>query len=251
MKLHLKQIIRLLDNIFPPQCASCHCLVSAPHTLCLKCWQGIEFITEPCCRVCGYPLEQDTVYCSDICRTKKLFLTKIKSAVIYNDVAASVIHHLKYQDKTENAIILSNWMYAAGHDMAQQTDLIIPVPLHKAKLLKRKYNQAAIIAKRFAQQAHKPCVFDILTRRKDIMSQSRLSQHERIKNVKGAFYVVNREKIRNKTILLIDDVVTTAATINECAKVLLLGGATKVMSLTVARAKTRGTADFGHHTGLY
>lgn len=244
MMAYLKWIICLLDNIFPPQCASCSCLVSVPHTLCVTCWRDLEFITDPCCIVCGYPLEKDTVYCGDICQKQKLFLAKIRSAVIYNDISANIIQNLKYQDRTENSIILSNWLYSAGHDLAQEADLIIPVPLHKAKLFKRKYNQAAMIAKRFAKQAHKQCDFNILIRQKDIMSQSKLSQYERIQNVKGAFYVMNKELIYNKTILLVDDVVTTAATVNECARVLLTAGAKKVISLTVARAKIRGTADF-------
>ena len=132
---------------------------------------------------------------------------------------------------------LGNLMYQAGHDMLEKTDLIIAVPLHPRKLMKRKYNQAGLLAQYLARKTKKRYLANTLQRMINTKTQGHDNAEQRKQNVKGAFRVKNPKAVAGKRIVMIDDVYTTGATLNECAKVLYKAGAQNVDCLTIARVR--------------
>ena len=139
-------------------------------------------------------------------------------------------------DKTENAGILARFLFQAGRDIwAAGADLLLPVPLHYTRLIKRRYNQSALLAGELEKLVLVPVDYNSVVRHKKTRPQVEFSGHERVKNVKGAFLVRHPEQIRGKKIVLIDDVMTTGSTLKECALVLQKAGASSVDALTVAR----------------
>jgi len=144
---------------------------------------------------------------------------------------------LKHGDRTDSAPALAGWMAAAGRDMLAAADIVAPVPLHRWRLLARRYNQAALLAHSIAARAGRPCVPDLLIRRRRTPSQGGLSASGRARNVAGAFKVnpTRAAALPDKRVVLVDDVLTTGATAESCARTLLLGGAATVDVLTLAR----------------
>ena len=139
-------------------------------------------------------------------------------------------------DKTDNAVVMARWLQQAGADIFDAgVDLLVPVPLHYARLLKRKYNQSGLLAGELGRLTGLSVDYQALQKHKHTRPQVEFSGQERLKNVKGVFSVKHIEKIKGKRILLIDDVMTTGATLKECALALKKAGAKSVDALTVAR----------------
>lgn len=227
----------VLDFIVPPLCPICKKRVLFTHGLCSECFSKIHFICRPYCEICGKPFEFDIpeeTRCGACCKKNPIF-TKARSAFIYDSFSAKLILPFKHSDHLELAPLLTNLLYRAGRDLFSETDLIIGVPLHRFRHIKRKYNQADVLAKRLAEKSHIPYHSTILTRKRATISQGHMKAAERKRNVAGAFGIKNKHLIKDKNILLIDDVFTTGATINECSKILLKNGAAKVFVLTLAR----------------
>lgn len=227
----------VLDFIIPPLCPICKKRVLLTHGLCSECFSKIHFICRPYCEICGKPFEFDIpeeTRCGACCKKNPIF-TKARSAFIYDSFSAKLILPFKHSDHLELAPLLTNLLYRAGADLLADTDLIIGVPLHLFRHIKRKYNQADVLAKRLAEKSHIPYHSTILTRKRATISQGHMKAAERKRNVAGAFGIKNKHLIKDKNILLIDDVFTTGATINECSKILLKNGAAKVFVLTLAR----------------
>ena len=227
----------VLDFIVPPLCPICKKRVLFTHGLCSECFSKIHFICRPYCEICGKPFEFDIpeeTRCGACCKKNPIF-TKARSAFIYDSFSAKLILPFKHSDHLELAPLLTNLLYRAGRDLFSETDLIIGVPLHRFRHIKRKYNQADVLAKRLAEKSHIPYHSAILTRKRATISQGHMKAAERKRNVAGAFGIKNKHLIKDKNILLIDDVFTTGATINECSKILLKNGAAKVFVLTLAR----------------
>lgn len=227
----------LLDLIIPPRCAMCAKVVASPHTLCPDCFAKLEFITAPICKVCGLPLdisERHEMICARCAAVSKTYFDFARAAVIYNDASRKIISDFKYYDKTELVKIMAKFIYAiAGIDYAK-FDFIIPVPIHKDRLRLRKYNQAALLAKELSSLINKPYYVNLLVKEKATLTQAELNYSLRQKNIKNSFSVTNPTKIKGAKIILIDDVITTGATMNECAKVLKKAGAQEVMGLAFA-----------------
>lgn len=227
----------VLDFIVPPLCPICKKRVLLTHGLCSECFSKIHFICHPYCEICGKPFEFDIpeeTRCGACCKKNPIF-TKARSAFIYDSFSAKLILPFKHSDHLELAPLLTNLLYRAGADLLADTDLIIGVPLHRFRHIKRKYNQADVLAKRLAEKSHIPYHLTILIRKRATVSQGHMKAAERKRNVAGAFGIKNKHLIKDKNILLIDDVFTTGATINECSKILLKNGAAKVFVLTLAR----------------
>ena len=227
----------VLDFIVPPLCPICKKRVLSTHGLCSECFAKIHFICRPYCEICGKPFEFDIpeeARCGACCKKNPIF-TKARSAFIYDSFSAKLILPFKHSDHLELAPLLTNLLYRAGADLLTDTDLIIGVPLHRFRHIKRKYNQAGVLAKRLAEKSHIPYHSTILIRKRATVSQGHMKAAERKRNVAGAFGIKNKHLIKDKNILLIDDVFTTGATINECSKILLKNGAAKVFVLTLAR----------------
>ena len=215
---------------------------------CPDCVSSFAAISSPICSCCGIMFKsrqgQDHL-CGDCITQPKEFRTA-RAAVAYDHQLMAVVHRFKYAEKIQLAGPLGGLMLDAYKRFwdREEVDLILPVPLHNAKFRKRGFNQSYLLIRRWksisAPMVDKvvgiPINTDILIRSKETVSQTGLGRQQRLKNIKGAFKVKNPEKVIAKKLLLVDDVYTTGATVNECARVLLKAGAERVDVLTVARA---------------
>ena len=233
---------RLLDFLLPPICGICHCPVSENTTLCPDCFSKINFISKPYCPICGRPLPFDIMgecICAK-CLTKRPLFLKARAAVRYDEISKKILLPFKHGDRLDLAPLIIKLMRRAADELMPEADIVIPVPLHRWRILKRKYNQSAILANRLAKMYQKPYAPCVLKRVRATPSQGHLSAIERKKNVTKAFKVTKPDKIKGKRILLVDDVLTTGATANECTKVLLRAGAKQVCLLTFAATHKKG-----------
>lgn len=237
----IKPVInRCLDILFPPQCLSCDQLVGTHGTLCQPCWQHIQFITAPFCNACGLPFEYsigDDMLCGECIHELPVF-AKARSAIRYDDYSRGLVLKLKYADQTQLASVYGPWLARAGKELLDESDLIVPVPLHYWRFITRRYNQSALLADSLHQHTSIPLIADALLRKRPTKPQTGLSKKQRRDNVRGAFHINPRwqDAIKGKHIVLIDDVLTTAATVSVCAKTLIDNGALRVHVLTLARA---------------
>ncbi len=159
--------------------------------------------------------------------------------MLYNDASKRLVLSFKHSDRTHPAKALAAWMARSAQEMMQEADGIVPVPLHRWRLFKRRYNQAALLAHGLGQISAKPVLIDALLRIKPTPIQGHRNRKERFENVRGAFALNPSIKIpiQDKTLILVDDVLTTGATVNECSRVLLKAGAKTVHVLTLARVR--------------
>jgi ComF family protein len=232
---------KVVDVLLPPLCLLCDEPVGETGTVCPACWGRLRFISPPFCAGCGtpfdFPVDAGTLCAS--CLTDPPVFKGARAALIYDDASRALILGFKHGDKTYLSKALGTWMQRAGGDLIAGADALVPVPLHRRRLFHRRYNQAALLAQEIGRLSGKPVLFDALQRVRATPAQGHLTRAERRKNVKGAFRLDPAQKaaIEGKTILLIDDVMTTGATINECARVLIDAGAKNAFALSLARVK--------------
>jgi competence protein ComFC len=189
------------------------------------------------CIICRRKVDSfKNVLCS-ICWSKIEFTDKTSSAVVkYNEVVRELIHIFKYRSPSTLCDLFVNWMSLAFDETIRDADIILPVPIHKYKLMTRGYNQICVIAKALANKYKNDCRLNILLKVKNVKSQSTLNRDERKTNVIGSFALNERTKhyLQNKKVLVIDDVVTSGATLLECVKVLNDSKASSVKTLSIA-----------------
>lgn len=232
------------NAIWPPQCPSCGERVDSQGPLCISCWSQVHFLVEPQCCCCGVPFEYAQPVGAEClrCLTRRPVYRAAKSAMRYDDFSKALILRFKYGDRQDIARILADWMTRAGDNLLRDADLIMPVPLHWSRLFARRFNQSAILGKRIA--ASRDLVFDptALRRVRRTPSQGAMKFKQRQRNVRGAFAVQNKAvpNVKDKGIILVDDVLTTGATAENCAKTLLEAGARHVDVLTAARVVQPG-----------
>lgn len=231
--------LRTLDLLLPPQCPMCKSPTSTAHGICGQCWNKLTFITDPYCKCCGNPFEisqtdDDETTCVVCLKTPPTY-DQARAALVYNDNSRRLIVPFKHSDRTSILPILVKMLKQSGNNILQEADLYIPVPLHWQRLLKRRYNQAALLCTELGKTYDKPVLTNTLRRVKSTPPQAGLSRKQRQKNVRTAFHVKHPETISGKHVLLIDDVITTGATVEACAKALKKAGAKRVSVLTVAR----------------
>lgn len=235
----------MIDMILPPRCIVSGEIVDQQGMLSPEAWAGLNFIADPQCNRCGFPFDFDDgeINEGNIClgcsKSPPLF-NKSRSALVYDDMSRDIILGFKHGDQTESVPSFIPWLMQAGGKIIDKTDYIVPVPLHRFRLIKRRFNQAGLMAQYLSKASHIPVVLDALVRKRATETQGHLNSNERKKNVKNAFNVHPGyvDEFNGKTILLIDDVYTTGATIQECTKVLLKAGASSVNVLTLARVVT-------------
>lgn len=209
--------------------------------LCAECWPKLQFLAEPLCQCCGVPLPEseapETGFTCMPCATSAPAFRSARAAVLFDEVGADLVHKLKYADRTALAPTLARWMLRAAPALVERADWLVPVPLHRGRLLRRRFNQAALLAQALGRLSGKPVLPQALLRTKRTPPQVGLGRARRAANVRNAFAVAPRfaEPLRRAHILLIDDVLTTGATAEACARVLLKAGAASVEVLTVAR----------------
>ncbi len=225
--------------LFPPACLACNELVEQQGALCSECWNQMEFCTGSACDICGYPFEyqMDHHTICGACIQQPPPYSRARAVFRYNHVSKQLVTSLKYHDKTHIVPYVAEWMVRAGQDILDEADYIIPVPLHRRRLWARRYNQAALLSKHVSRKTTVPVFYNALQRMRYTPPQAGLNYKQRMKNVQGAFQVEAkcRFRIKNKRIILIDDVLTTGATVKACARALLKAGAQRVDVLTLGQ----------------
>ncbi len=233
-----------LDLVLPPRCVVSGEIVEKQGMIAPSAWSKLDFIQAPFCDSCGFPFDfaVDAGSLCTACLDHPPPFDVARMALKYNDASRSLILGFKHGDQTHNVKAFTPWLLKAGVALMADADLLAPVPLHHWRMVARRYNQAALMAANVAKAAGKPCAPDLLRRVRATPSQGHLKAGERYKNVRGAFAVSPKysQGIKGKTILLVDDVYTTGATLKECTKVLLNAGASKIYVLALARVVKDG-----------
>jgi ComF family protein len=236
----LRTPLRLaLDVALPPLCPACREPVRDGAGLCAHCWAKLSPIERPFCERLGIPFVYDPgpgILSMQAIADPPSY-RKARAAVRYDEVARSLVHALKYGDRLDLAPTMGRWMARAGTELFAETDAIVPVPLHWRRLWARRFNQSALLAGIVGEKAGKPVIYDALKRAKPTAQQVGLSKAERALNVQGAFSVEagGKAAIAGKRLLLIDDVLTSGATADTCARAMLRAGAAHVDVLVFAR----------------
>jgi len=226
-----------LNALLPPRCLSCGGAVDRQGGLCPACWTALTFIAPPACVCCGLPFAyavEGENLCG-ACVAAPPRYARARSVVVYDDASRPLVLGFKHGDRTHAAKPFGVWLARAGADLLTDADLLAPVPLHRWRLFTRRYNQAALLAQETGRQAGVAVVPDLLVRRRRTRSQGGLDRNGRQRNVAGAFTLRREGSVAGKRVVLVDDVLTTGATVGECAKVLLRAGAARVDVLTLAR----------------
>jgi ComF family protein len=231
----------VVDGILPPRCLACGATVGEPDALCGACWAAMSFFAPPWCARCGLPFPHpmgDGAVCAECARDRASW-QRARAVLRYDKHSRGLVLGLKH-DRTDLARALGGWMRRSGQEVLAGADLLVPVPLHWTRLLARRYNQAALLAHAIHRAGGPPVAPDWLVRRRRTPSQGRLGPLARARNVGGAFALRPGHSVKGKRLVIIDDVLTTGATVEECARVLRRNGAAFVGVLTLARALRTG-----------
>jgi ComF family protein len=233
----------LLDLLLPPLCVCCEAPVETQGVLCSACFGQTNFITEPCCARCGVPFAAAVQGCAPggavcpSCLAEPPLFGRARAALRYDARARQLILPLKHADRPELAAVLAPHMARAGAALLRQADVLVPVPLHRRRLLQRRYNQAALLARAIARRTGVPTSLDALVRHRATDSLGEKSAAERAATVADAFTLrpARAGLLAGRSVVLIDDVMTSGATANACTATLLAGGAHSVDVLVAAR----------------
>ena len=227
-----------LDIVFPPQSL----LTGAPlpaRAVEGELWGHVQFLDDPCCAACGFPFDYDFGAGSlcGRCNARRPAYDRARSAMRYDDHSRKLVLDFKHGGRTAGLPVFDIHMRRAGRELLAQGDMLIPVPLHPMRLLRRRYNQSALLARRLSKGAQIKFTPDVLMRVKHTETQGGKSVSGRRRNVSGAFAIRkgHEDSLRGAHIVLIDDVFTTGATLEACARTLKKAGAKKVDALTLAR----------------
>ena len=227
-----------MDLVFPPQALDGR---GSPQTtgLTASAWSKVAFIAEPLCDGCGAPFEFAMAERCGACLAHPRLFARARAACVYDEASRELILQFKHADRLDLARLFGGWIGRAAAELIAEADAIVPTPLHPARLIARRYNQAAEIARPLARRHGKAYLPDALARTRRSESQAGKSAAGRRRNVAGVFAVPEgrRRQVEGRRILLIDDVLTTGATAEACARALLKAGAAAVDLAVVARVR--------------
>jgi ComF family protein len=240
----LRQLGRaVVDGVLPPRCLACGATVGEIGALCGPCWAAITFFAPPWCTNCGLPFPHpmgEGAVCGECARQQPSW-DRARAVLRYDRHSRGLVLMLKHGDQTHLAGAFGRWMHRAGGEVLAGADLLMPVPLHWTRLFSRRFNQAALLAQAIHGAGGPPVAADWLVRRRRTPSQGVLGPAARARNVRGAFALRRSRDVQGKRVVLIDDVLTTGATVEECARVLRRAGADYVGVLVLARALRAGS----------
>ncbi|MEO8530776.1 MAG: ComF family protein [Deltaproteobacteria bacterium] len=235
IKAGRKGLQGFVDAIYPPTCLVCDARVEGDRALCGKCWGETPFISGLCCDKCGVALPgvSDDVEICDDCRVLARPWVQGRAALAYEGTARKMILALKHADKTELVPQLARWMARSGRDIIAHCDLIVPVPAHWTRTLQRQYDQAELLAVALGKITTLPVATDALIRTRKTGTQDGKSRDARFANTEGAFRT--RTDLSGKTVLLVDDVMTSGASFAAAADACTGAGANDIYVLAAAR----------------
>ncbi|KAF0177775.1 MAG: ComF family protein [Hyphomonadaceae bacterium] len=231
-------LARAADIVWPPRSLLSDRIVDRPGAIEAPLWAELRFLARPLCAACGFPFEtaaEDGALCG-ACTAEAPGFATARAALVYDDHARKLVLDLKRGGRRDGLKVFAGWMARAGAEALTEADLIAPTPLHWTRLLERRFNQSAWLAEAISRASGKPLAVDLLTRRRRRKSQEGLTASQRRRNVEGVFAMnPPAGRVAGRIVVLIDDVFTTGATAEACAKALLRAKAAKVHVLTLAR----------------
>src|SRR5271155_3133050 len=232
-----------LDLALPPLCAACREPVEGKG-LCPACWSKLSFITRPYCERLGIPFVYDPgpgILSMEAIAAPPAY-NRARAAVRFDEISRALVHALKYGDRLDLAPMMGRWIANAGGELLAEADALVPVPLHWRRLWARRFNQSATLAATISKESGVPVATGALKRVRATVQQVGLSRTERAANIQGAFRVPEDGKaaVAGRRLVLVDDVLTSGATVEGCARALLRAGATNVDVLVFARVADLG-----------
>ena len=229
----------IVHVILPPTCLACRTPVGEGGGLCPRCWVGAGFIERPYYERLGTPFPSDHggSLISPAALAEPPAYARARAVARYGDVVRDLTHMLKYGDRLDLVHALGRRMTRAAAELLADADVLVPVPLHWTRLWQRRFNQSSVLARAVSKFSGVPAADHLLARARATPPQFGLARKERARNVQGAFEVpkARRIEVKGKKLVLVDDILTTGATVDACTKVLLRAGAARVDVLVLAR----------------